>query len=145
MGTLYENIIGLCKERGITGGRMCTDLGISKGLVTDLKMGRRTGISAKTADKIATYFNVSVGYLLGNQQEKTPTLTEKDERDISKQLEATLAELEASQSSIMFDGEPLDDETRELLAISLRNQLEMTKRLAKQKYTPKKYRSEKGD
>ncbi|WP_278278778.1 hypothetical protein [Butyricicoccus sp. OF10-2] len=40
----------------------------------------------------------------------------------------------------MFDGEPIDDETRELLRISLQNQLEISKRIAKQKFTPKKYR-----
>lgn len=65
MSTLYKNIIALCNERGIKGGKMCTDLGISKGLLTDLKMGRRSGVSAKTADKIASYFGVTVGYLLG--------------------------------------------------------------------------------
>lgn len=67
MGTLYENIMALCKEKGIKGGKMCTDTGISKGLLTDLKMGRRTGVSAVTAQKIASYFNVSVGYLLGEE------------------------------------------------------------------------------
>lgn len=72
MGTLYENIIALCDERGIKGGKMCTDIGISKGLLTDLKMGRRTGVSAVTAQKIAAYFNVSVGYLLGEETEKAP-------------------------------------------------------------------------
>ena len=40
----------------------------------------------------------------------------------------------------VFDGEPIDDETRELLRISLQNQLEISKRIAKQKFTPKKYR-----
>lgn len=73
MGTLYKNIITLCQERGIKGGKMCTDLGISKGLLTDLKMGRRTGVSAVTAQKIAGYFNVSVAYLLGEETEKAPT------------------------------------------------------------------------
>ena len=71
MGTLYENIIALCNERGIKGGKLCTDLGISKGLLTDLKMGRRSGVSAETAQKIAAYFGVSVGYLLG-KEENTP-------------------------------------------------------------------------
>jgi transcriptional regulator with XRE-family HTH domain len=47
---------------------MCTDIGISKGLLTDLKMGRRTGVSAVTAQKIAAYFDVSVGYLLGEEE-----------------------------------------------------------------------------
>jgi hypothetical protein len=42
----------------------------------------------------------------------------------------------------MFDGEPLDDETKELLAISLRNSMETSKIWAKKKFTPKKYRKD---
>lgn len=68
MGTLYDTIIALCKQRGIKGGKMCSEIGISKGLLTDLKMGRRTGVSAVTAQKIAAYFGVSVGYLLGEEE-----------------------------------------------------------------------------
>ena len=79
MGTLYDNIMVLCQSRGIKGGKMCSDIGISKGLLTDLKMGRRTGVSAVTAQKIASYFNVSVGYLLGEEEEKTPTDTGRRE------------------------------------------------------------------
>lgn len=75
MGTLYDNITKLCNERGIKGGKMCTDIGISKGLLTDLKMGRRTGVSAVTAQKIADYFGVSVAYLLGKETEKAPADT----------------------------------------------------------------------
>ena len=70
MGNLYDTIIELCESRGIKGGKMCTDIGISKGLLTDLKMGRRTGVSAVTAQKIAAYFDVSVGYLLGEETKK---------------------------------------------------------------------------
>lgn len=70
MGTLYENIIALCTERGIKGGKMCTDIGMSKGILTDLKMGRQSGISATNAQKIASYFGVSVGYLLGEEEKK---------------------------------------------------------------------------
>jgi transcriptional regulator with XRE-family HTH domain len=70
MGTLYERIISLCEAKGIKGGKMCTDLGMSKGTLTDLKMGRQTGISASKAQKIAAYFNVSVGYLLGEEEIK---------------------------------------------------------------------------
>ena len=70
MGTLYERIISLCNEKGITGGKMCTELHMSKGTLTDLKMGRQTGLSATKAQKIASYFNVSVGYLLGEEEKK---------------------------------------------------------------------------
>ena len=75
MGTLYENIIGLCEEKGIKGGKLCTDIGMSKGILTDLKMGRQAGISAANAQKIASYFGVSVGYLLGEEEkEEKPTV-----------------------------------------------------------------------
>ena len=67
---MYENIIALCDEKGIKGGKMCTDIGMSKGILTDLKMGRQTGISAANAQKIASYFGVSVGYLLGEEDKK---------------------------------------------------------------------------
>ena len=80
MVTLYDTIKSLCDSKGIKGGKMCADLGISKGLLTDLKMGRRSGVSAVTAQKIASYFDVSVGYLLGEEEkENSPgelTLTE---------------------------------------------------------------------
>ena len=82
MGTLYENIIALCEEKGIKGGKMCTDIGMSKGILTDLKMGRQTGISAVNAQKIASYFNVTVGYLLGEEEreeeKEKPTTPEGD-------------------------------------------------------------------
>ena len=80
MATLYETLSELCEKKGIKGGRMCTDLGISKSLMTDLKSGRKKGVSAATAQKIATYFGVSVGYLLGEEEEreeKTKTIDEQ--------------------------------------------------------------------
>lgn len=79
MGNLYENIATLCNEKGIKGATLCTETGISKGLLTDLKMGRRTGVSAVTAQKIASYFGVSVGYLLGEEEKKEKPTVEDDE------------------------------------------------------------------
>ena len=76
MGTLYERIIVLCNERGIKGGKMCTDIGMSKGILTDLKMGRQSGISTANAQKIASYFGVTVGYLLGEDEAKEKTAPE---------------------------------------------------------------------
>ena len=78
MATLYETLSGLCKNKGIKGGRMCTDLGISKSLMTDLKSGRKKGINADTAQKIASYFGVSVGYLLGEEDKQKRQSTESE-------------------------------------------------------------------
>lgn len=67
MSSLYENIQKLCQEKGIRPGRLCDELGISRGLMTDLKMGRKKSVSAETAQKIAGFFSVSVGQLLGQE------------------------------------------------------------------------------
>ena len=70
----------LCQQKGIKPGKLCADLGISRGLMTDLKMDRRTGVSAQTADKIAKYLGVSVGFLLGTEsaRESSDVLDEVD-------------------------------------------------------------------
>ena len=99
MSTLYKNIIALCESKGVKGGKMCSDIGISKGLLSDLKMGRRTGVSATTAQKIASYFNVSVGYLLGEEDEKKEQFNEselslKKKEFIQKVQEMTDAQIE---------------------------------------------------
>ena len=70
MVTLYERLSSLCDAKGIKGGKMCTELGFSKSLMTDLKSGRKKSVNAATAQKIASYFNVSVGYLLGEEEKK---------------------------------------------------------------------------
>jgi transcriptional regulator with XRE-family HTH domain len=85
MSILYKNIISLCEEKGIKGGKMCTDIGMSKGILTDLKMGRQTGISAANAQKIANYFGVSVGFLLGEEEKEKPTIQEDDGLSESQQ------------------------------------------------------------
>ena len=68
MGNLYETIQTLCQREGIRPGRLCDQLGLSRGLMTDLKMGRKKSLSAETAQKIAGYFGVSVAYLLGQEE-----------------------------------------------------------------------------
>lgn len=72
MCSLYESILSLCTERGIKGGKMCADLGLSKSLLTDLKAGRKKGITADTAQKIADYFGVSVDRVLGKEKAPAP-------------------------------------------------------------------------
>lgn len=137
---MYEVFERLLKEAGITAYKVSKDTGISQTTLSDWKRGRSVPKTEKL-QAIADYFDVSLDYLLGKTSiKKAPILTKKDERDISKKMQETLAQLEDQQNGLMFDGEPLDDETKELLAISLKNSLELAKKIAKQKYTPKKYR-----
>lgn len=78
MSTLHERIQELCKGKGVSGSRMCLDLGMSKSTLSDLKNGRKKGLNADTAHKIATYLGVSVGYLLGEEDEKEKPTVQDD-------------------------------------------------------------------
>ncbi len=69
MDNLYESIKALCTQRGISPGRLCNDLGLSRSLPTDLKMGRKKSVNVETAQKIADYFGISVGQLLGCEEQ----------------------------------------------------------------------------
>lgn len=85
MCTLYDRITELCKEKGVSGSRMCLDLGLSKSTLSDIKSGRKKGISTTTAQKMAAYLGVSVGYLLGEEMRNAPT--PKDERDVVDEVD----------------------------------------------------------
>jgi transcriptional regulator with XRE-family HTH domain len=69
MSKLYETIEALCQQKNIRPGSLCAQLGISRSLMTDLKMGRKKSVSAETAQKIAGFFGVSVAYLLGEKDD----------------------------------------------------------------------------
>ena len=66
MSKIYERIVFLCERAGISGYKLCKDIGIQPSILTDLKMGRQSGLSAKNADKVSKYFNVPMSYLLGD-------------------------------------------------------------------------------
>ena len=70
MENLFARIETLCEKKGIRPGRLCDEVGISRGLMTDLKMGRKKSVTAETARKIAGYLEVSVETLLGGGQSR---------------------------------------------------------------------------
>lgn len=105
MSVLYETLTALCRERGITGYKMCKDVGIQPSIMTDLKMGRRSSVKVETAQKIAEYFGVSTEHLLGkeDQKEKAPAKAEADEDPLSQVSFALFGEHD------VLDEELLDD------------------------------------
>ena len=98
---------------------------------------------------LAKALNVNEAWLMGHdvpmerQNAALPTLTAKDELNIQKKLENILEGLTPDAGLAYYnDEEPMDDEDKELLRISLENTLRLAKQMAKQKFTPKKYRKE---
>ena len=137
----YDIFERLCREKGVKPGRAADEIGISRATVTNWK---KNGYSPRETvmRKVADYIDVSVDSLLNTPEtQKAPTLNKKDERDIARRLEETLNLLESSDA-LMFDGEPLDQESMDLLKTSLQNQYTLAKQIAKQKFTPKKYRND---
>ena len=141
---LYDKIAKLCADHGISIGKMCSDLEISRGNLTDLKMGRIRSISSAKLQKIADYFSVSLDFFSENEKgntKKAPALTRKDERDVAKTL-ANLKETLENEEGLMFDGDPMSDEAKESILAAMELGLQAAKLKNKEKYTPKKYKKD---
>lgn len=146
MSSFGERLKELRKDFNLTQEQLANKFFLNKSSISRYENGTQLP-EHDQLEKIADYFGVSIDYLLGRTNIKNTTnnndnkskLTKKDEKDIEKALSETLEKLENSQDGLMFDGEPMDEATRELLKISLENSMRIAKEAAK-KYTPKKYR-----
>lgn len=133
--------IELRKSKNLTQEQLALKLGIQRSTYSNYELGKREP-DFETAKIIADFFEVSVDYLMGDKVEdggKKGPLNDKEERDIARDLERIMADLE-SDDALAFSGEPEDEEERELLKASLENSLRIARMLAKKKFTPKKYR-----
>ena len=97
--------------------------------------------------EIATALNTTPAYIMGweeSNQAEAPSvpLPPRDERQIAADLEKMLADLDSKNAMAAMGGTVEDDEDRELLKASLQATMRLAKKIAKEKYTPKKYRHE---
>ena len=81
MSDLYSNIHALCEKEGIKDGTLCANIGIRRSFLSELKAGRTKSLSAEVLSKIASYFNVSVDYLLTGEQKENPPQQPQSEVD----------------------------------------------------------------
>lgn len=69
-------------------------------------------------------------------------LMSKDERDIQKRLQSILDDLDANTALSFYNGDQeMDEDTKNLLRISLKNSICLAKERAKQKFIPNKYKN----
>lgn len=86
MADLYSNIKKLCDLKGINTSKMCSDIGISKSMISDLKNGRKKSLSYITLKKIADYFGVPVDYFFEDEiKEKANSPTGRE--DIKRKID----------------------------------------------------------
>lgn len=148
---ILERIQLLCKEKGMNPSNLEVELGFGRGT---LYKWNKSSPNTDRLSAVADYFNVSMDWLLGKTEfrslpneeklamdvERYEDFSNKDKKDIATTMNFILEQLDNYQEALMFDGEILDDETRELLKDSLLNSLKMGKLIAKQKFTPNKHK-----
>lgn len=135
--TTFERIKELAQQHGISLRKLSVDLGFGESTIYKWKDQDPKG---KDLAKVADRFGVTTDYLLGLTD--TPQFTQKDEKDVQKTLEDMIQGLNNKSSlAYMKNGDQeIDPDDAELLAASLENVVRQSKLLAKQKFTPKKYR-----
>lgn len=140
---MYEIFEQLLLKHGITAYRVAKETGITTATLTNWKQGKYTPKQDKL-QKIADYFGVTVDYLMTGKEdpkEKPQELTERDERDIAKDLDNIMSKLSSGDAGpASYNGEELDPEAAELFRDELELALRRLKIINKEKYTPKKYK-----
>lgn len=94
--------------------------------------------------KLADYFNVSIDYLLGRDENPNPTsspemLTKKEKLDIEKEALQMIENIDKAKI-VEFCGNPADDEDKEFLRLAYEKFLSDVRVYNKMKYTPRKYK-----
>lgn len=139
--TLKDRVKMLAQERGISLPALESELGF--GNSTIVKWDKSTP-NADKLNAVAKYFDVTMDYLLNGNDEiesKVTELTDRDERDIAKDLDNIMRKLSSGEEGpAAYDGQELDPEAAELFRDELEIALRRLKMINKEKYTPKKYK-----
>ncbi|MGM0143727.1 hypothetical protein IGJ94_000254 [Enterococcus sp. AZ153] len=136
---LLDRVDNLIKEKKMTRAELERKLDFSAG---SLRNWNKSTPSGDKIQKVADFFDVSTDYLLGRTDKRRYyDLTEKDERDIQRELELIIEDMKNSDAiAFSKDTEELSPEARAAILSSIEESLRIGKALAKKKYTPKKYR-----
>ena len=138
--TIGERIKIARENKGLTQEQLGVMCGTTKQTIFKYETGVVTNIPLDRLKRIAEVLSVTPAYLMG-WSETTPAITEKDERDIAKDLERIMTQLDAG-GDLMFDGDPMSDEARESIRAAMKLGLEAAKVKNKERFTPKNHRKE---
>ena len=138
----YDRFADLCEKKGVRLGQAASEMGLSGAAVSRWK---KYGYSprSESMQRIADYFGVSISSLMETEEKETQDLSEKEKRDIAREVDKIMGDL-GDSGDLMFDGVPMNDEARTAMAAAMQTALEVARTLNKQTYTPKKYRKEEG-
>lgn len=132
-------------ELGLTMKELANNVGVSEATISRWESGNIATMKQTKIALLAQVLGISPTILVSGEIPDTTItqLTPRDERQIAQDLEKMLADLD-SQNTMEAMGDTVeDDEDRELLRASLQATMRLAKKIAKEKYTPKKYRQNK--
>ena len=139
---IYKRIRARREELGISQEELAKRMGYrSRSSINKIEKGENDIPQSKIV-AFAKALRTTPEALMGWEQspapasDDLPALTQRDERQIAKDLEDMLHSLKGSAAM----GELEDEEDMELLKASLLQAMTLSKRIAKKKFTPKKYR-----
>ena len=135
----YKTIKMLCKDKGVTVTGTEKELGFARGSLCKVDSSKP---SMEKVQKLADYFGVPIDYLLNDKEEpekKEITLTPKDERDIARDLDRIMNEIQKGEDSpLYYNGVEIDNASLNLLQNAIEYALRETKKENKVKYNPLK-------
>lgn len=138
---MYEVFEQLLQKHGVTPYKVAKEAGVTQTALSNWKSGRSTP-SSKTLQKVADYFGVTVDYLMTGRaeaKEKAPELTARDERDIAKDLDRIMGEIQKGDDGpLYYNGIEIDNASLNLLQNAIEYALRETKKENKVKYNPDK-------
>ncbi len=138
---LPQRLREMRKAKKLTQEELAKLVNTKKTTISNYETGYSTPSNEMLLD-LANILDTSTDYLLGrpeNPQTGFDPLTIKEERDIAKDIEKMINDLESNES-LAFQGEAMDEESKDLLRISLENSMRLAKQMAKKKFTPNKYK-----
>lgn len=115
----------LRESKGLSQAALAKELHITQGAIGNWESGTREP-NIEMINKLSEYFGVSVDYLLGRDELSVSVDSNKDNIDIQDRLNMVLSELD---NGALFNGEPLDPDSRELMAASIERTLRIAKEL----------------
>lgn len=144
-----ETLKRLRLEKGLTQGDLAKYSGLKQSSIAMYETGKRNP-KIDVLERLADFFNVDIDYLMGKTDKTTkvivtkpepqksdglPDLNARDEREIERDLE----DMMHSVSTAAYEGNTDAQEDVEAFKATLKAAMIQAKRIAKKKYTPRKY------
>lgn len=131
----------LLEEKGMTAADLARLADVKVTTIYSIIKRDNTKVDLDILIRISNVLGVPVEYFhTGKLKQVIPVFSPRNEREIARDLEKMLADLDDKNGMAAVGGTVEDEDDRELLRASLLTSMQLAKKIAKKKFIPKKYR-----